>query len=221
MVLSVLVMSIVIAMTIPIVDMFFGQSATVQNTFSTANQVLLASEILTEYTHDAVAACPASEGAACTAATGLQPFVTATSTSATFFADTNDTSTTTGPVKVSISLTGTTLTATIAKPTGSCPLTSAPTTVCAYGTAAVLTTVYHETNATPLSYLIAVGGQAQNGGSCSSASIANPSTMGSPTQVSEIVAMCIDLNAVLKGGQPTGYQSLAYMFSPGYNVNVG
>lgn len=221
MMLSVLVLSVIIIMSMPTVQMFYSQSATVQNTFMAANQVLLASEILTEYTHDGVASCPAPPGdASCSTANGEQPFVTATSTSATFFADTNDTSTTTGPVKVTISLTGTTLSVTVAKPTsGSCPLTSTPSTVCAYGAAKTIATVYHETDPNPLSYLIGNGGQ-QVGASCDQGSIANPTT--SPiNQVGEIVGMCIDLDAQLKGGQQAGYQSLAYLLSPAYNQNVG
>jgi len=203
--------------------MFYTQSADVQNTFAITNQVLLASEILTEYTHDGVASCPAPTAtpgdAACTSANGEQPFATATSTSATFFADTNDLSGTSGPVEVSVSLTGTTLTATVAQPTGGCPLTSTPTTVCTYGTAKTITTVLHETNANPLSYLIGTGGPppAPTGGSCSNASVATPTA----AQITEIAAVCIDLTAQLKGGQTAGYQSLAYMLSPGYTMNAG
>ncbi len=160
--LSVLILSIIIGLSTTTVRMFYAQSANVQNTYAATNQVLLASEILTEYTHDGVASCPAptaSPGdAACTVANGEQPFVTATSSSATFFADTDDVSNTSGPVEVSISLSGTTLTATVAQPTGGCPLTSTPTTVCSYGTARTIATVPNETNATPLSYLIGTGG---------------------------------------------------------------
>jgi prepilin-type N-terminal cleavage/methylation domain-containing protein len=220
MLLSVLVLSIIIALSTSTVSMFYTQSADVQNTFAVTNQVLLASEILTEYTHDGVASCPAPTAtpgdAACTTANGENPFATATSTSATFFADTNDAGGTNGPVKLVVTLTGTTLTVTEAQPNAStCPLTSSPSTVCTYGTARTIATVLNETNPTPLSYLIAVGG------SCSSASIPNPTTTGSPTQISEIVGMCLDLAAQLKGGQQAGYQSLAYMLSSAYTMNAG
>jgi prepilin-type N-terminal cleavage/methylation domain-containing protein len=191
MLLSVVILSIIIGLSTTTVRMFYTQSADVQNTFAVTNQVLLASEILTEYTHDGVASCPA-------------PFV-----------DTNDTGTTTGPAKLSVSVTGTTLTATLAQPTGGCPLTSTPSTVCTYGTGRTIATVLNETNPTPFSYLIAVGG------SCSSASIPNPTTTGTPTQISEIVAMCINLDAQMKGGQQAGYQSLAYLLSPSYTMNAG
>jgi prepilin-type N-terminal cleavage/methylation domain-containing protein len=218
--LSVLVLSIIIGLSTSTVRMFYTQSADVQNTFAVTNQVLLASEVLTEYTHDGVASCPAPTAtpgdSACTTSNGENPFATATSTSATFFADTNDVGSTNGPVKMSVSLTGTTLTVTVAQPNAStCPLTSTPSTVCTYGTARTIASVPNETNANPLSYLIAVGG------SCSSASIPNPTTTGSPTQISEIVGMCIDLDAQLKGGQQAGYQSLAYMLSSGYTMNAG
>jgi hypothetical protein len=73
--------------------------------------------------------------------------------------------------------------------------------------------VLNETNTAPLSYLIA------GGGTCPA--VANPSTTGNPTQISQIVAVCINLNAQLKGGQQSGYQSLAYMLSPGYTMNAG
>jgi type II secretory pathway pseudopilin PulG len=228
--LSVLILSIIIGLSTSTVRMFYTQSADVQNTFAVTNQVLLASEILTEYTHDGVASCPAPTASpgdsACTTANGENPFVTATATSATFFADTNDVSGTTGisgtsgPAEVSVSLTGTTFTVTEAQPTSGCPLTvtsasSTASTYCHYGTARTIVTVSNETNTAPLSYLIAVGG------SCSSASIASPSTTGNPTQISEIVGMCIDLDSQLKGGQQAGYQSLAYMLSPGYSTNAG
>jgi prepilin-type N-terminal cleavage/methylation domain-containing protein len=219
MLLSVVILSIIIGLSTTTVRMFYTQSADVQNTFAVTNQVLLASEILTEYTHDGVASCPAPTAtpgdAACTTANGEQPFVTATSSSATLFVDTNDTGTTTGPAKLSVSVTGTTLTATLAQPTGGCPLTSTPSTVCTYGTGRTIATVLNETNPTPFSYLIAVGG------SCSSASIPNPTTTGTPTQISEIVAMCINLDAQMKGGQQAGYQSLAYLLSPSYTMNAG
>ncbi len=81
--------------------------------------------------------------------------------------------------------------------------------------------MYNETNANPLSYLIDRSPPAPQGGSCSSASIANPGTTGTPTQISEIVGMCIDIAAQLKGGQQAAYQSLAYMLSPGYTMNAG
>jgi hypothetical protein len=62
----------------------------------------------------------------------------------------------------------------------------------------------------------------QQGCSCSNASIGTPATTGGPpTQISEIVGVCIDLDAQMKGGQTAGYQSLAYMLAPTYNVNVG
>jgi prepilin-type N-terminal cleavage/methylation domain-containing protein len=211
--LSVLVLSIIIALSTSTVRMFYTQSANVQDTYATTNQVMLASEVLTEYTHDGVASCPAPPtDNACTTANGEQPFVTATATSATFFADTNDSSTTLGPAKVTISLTGATLTATVAQPTGGCPLTSTPSTVCAYGTASTIATVPNETNAGPLSYLIGT-----TGGSCSAASVASPSA----AQISDIAAVCIDLSAQIKGGQVSGYQSLAYLLSPGYTMNAG
>jgi prepilin-type N-terminal cleavage/methylation domain-containing protein len=225
--LSVLVLSIIIGLSTSTVRMFYTQSADVQNTFAVTNQVLLASEILTEYTHDGVASCPAPTAtpgdAACTTANGENPFAIATSTSATFFADTNDAGGTNGPVKLVVTLTGTTLTVTEAQPNAStCPLTSSPSTVCTYGTARTIATVLNETNATPLSYLIGTGSPpVPQGGSCSNASILNPATTGSPTQISEIVGMCFDLAAQLKGGQQAGYQSLAYMLSPGYTQNAG
>jgi prepilin-type N-terminal cleavage/methylation domain-containing protein len=220
--LSVLILSIIIGLSTSTVRMFYTQSADVQNTFVVTNQVLLASEILTEYTHDGVASCPGSSmtpsDPACTATNGEYPFIAATSSSATFFADTNDASGTNGPVKMSISLTGTTLTVTATQPTGGCPLSSTPTTVCSYasGVPRTLVTVSDETNATPLSYLIAVAGN-QTGGTCNSTGVASPS----PAQITQIAAICISLNAQLKGGQQAAYQSLAYMLSPGYTQNAG
>jgi prepilin-type N-terminal cleavage/methylation domain-containing protein len=227
--LSVLILSIIIGLSTSTVRMFYTQSADVQNTFAVTNQVLLASEVLTEYTHDGVASCPGPSmtpsDAACNATNGEYPFVTATSSSATFFADTNDVSGTNGPVKVTISLIGTTLTVAVTQPTSGCPLSNTPTTVCSYtsGVPRTIVTVSDETNATPLSYLIAVQGN-QTGGTCNSTGVANPSTTGTqsnPPQITEIAAMCISLNAQLKGGQQAAYQSLAYLLSPGYTQNAG
>jgi hypothetical protein len=43
-----------------------------------------------------------------------------------------------------------------------------------------------------------------------------------PTQVSQITAVAINVQATkVPGGQPTGYQTLAYLFSPSYNAAVG
>jgi len=48
------------------------------------------------------------------------------------------------------------------------------------------------------------------------------STAGSPSQVSQISAVAINLQATKNpSGQPTGYQALAYLFSPTYNPTVG
>jgi prepilin-type N-terminal cleavage/methylation domain-containing protein len=221
--LSVLILSIIIGLSTSTVRMFYAQSADVQGTFAATNQVLLASEILTEYIHDGVASCPSSTAtpsdSACTATNGEYPFAAATSSSATFFVDTDDVNGTSGPAEVSVSLTGTTFTVTLAQPTSGCPLTlttpsTTPATVCTYGTARTLVTVPNETNPTPLSYLIS------GGGSCNTASIPTPTT--SPVdQVISIVAMCINLDAQLKGGQQAGYQSLAYMLSPAFTMNAG
>jgi prepilin-type N-terminal cleavage/methylation domain-containing protein len=220
--LSVLILSIIIGLSTTTVRMFYTQSADVQNTFAVTNQVLLASEYLTEYTHDGVASCPAPTATPgdpnCNATNGEYPFVTATSSSATFFADTDDLSGTTGPVKVSISMTGSTLTVTVTQPTSGCPLSSTPATVCSYAASVprTIVTVPNETNATPLSYLIAVAGQ-QTGGTCNSTGVPNPNA----AQITQIAAICLSLDAQLKGGQQAGYQSLAYMLSPAYTMNAG
>ena len=44
----------------------------------------------------------------------------------------------------------------------------------------------------------------------------------SSTQLSQITAVSLSLQATkTPGGQPTGYQSLAYLLSPTYNTSVG
>jgi prepilin-type N-terminal cleavage/methylation domain-containing protein len=231
MLLSVLILSIIIGLSTSTVRMFYTQSADVQNTFVVTNQVILASEALTQYTHDAVASCPGPTAtpsdSACNATNGEYPFVIATATAATFFADTNDISGTHGPVKVSINLTGTVFTVTITQPNNSgCPLTSTqtatPATVCSYTTNAprTIVSIADETNPSPLAYLIAVTGN-QTGGTCNSTEVSNPSTTGNPPPITQIAALCISLNATVKGGQQAAYQSLAYMLSPGYTVNAG
>ncbi len=47
-------------------------------------------------------------------------------------------------------------------------------------------------------------------------------TTCSATQLSQIQGVALNLQATKNpGGQPTGYQSLAYLFSPGYSTAVG
>ena len=77
--LVVLVMSIVLAVVLPTVTVFFSEQTTIQNTFGAVDQLVLASETVTRFVHEAVDASPNPPAT---------PFVTASANAVTF--TTND-----------------------------------------------------------------------------------------------------------------------------------
>jgi len=221
---TLLILSIVLAITTPAVTMFFDVNGDVQNTYLSLNQVTLASEVVTQYLHEAIAPCPATNptnGNANTE-TGCSLYAfsstpTPSYSSLTFYADDNAAL---GPEKIVLSTTGKTFTAVTYQPTGSCPFNSSVTTMCTYSTTAhLLTTVSSLTNASVtavpttssgtwpiLSYDTTAGSNACN--------------TTTPT-VSAIQAVCITLQSSVKGGEPTGYQATAFALASSYNGSVG
>ena len=107
MTLTISILAVVFIMTIPIVMMYFHLNNDVQQTYAATNQVILASEEITQYMHEAVAPCPSgSTHAGCSTV----PFGASTQSSLTFWANTNNTN---GPSEVVIAVSGTTLTANV------------------------------------------------------------------------------------------------------------
>ncbi|HEY5023917.1 MAG TPA: prepilin-type N-terminal cleavage/methylation domain-containing protein [Acidimicrobiales bacterium] len=121
---TVLVMSIVLAAAFPVLPVFFRESNIVQNTYQSVDQLVLASEVVTRYAHEAVS--PSST---------TNPFLTANANSTTFYANTGKA---TGPEKVVMQVTtvggartfGVNL---FVANANSCPMTGSSGTVCTYG----------------------------------------------------------------------------------------
>lgn len=131
--LTVLLVAVVMAAAFPVVPVFFREANTVQNTYGAVDQLVLASEVVTRYIHEAVDPAPSSS---------TYPFVSASANSVTFFANTG---LSTGPEEVIVSVSsgtaGTrTFQAYIRSPiAGTCPIagTSAyPNGTCSYSSTA-------------------------------------------------------------------------------------
>ncbi len=77
--LTVAIMAIVLACAFPTIPLFFGEETSIQNTFGAVDQLVLASETVTRYVHEAVDNSPG----------GLaSPFISASGTGVTFTANT-------------------------------------------------------------------------------------------------------------------------------------
>jgi hypothetical protein len=275
-----LIFAIVLGAALPTVPLFFNESATVQNTYAAVDQLVLASEVVTRYVHEAVAPAPAST-----------PFATASANAVTFYTNTGNAN---GPMEAVAQVvngprgTKTFQLSLIPAVVGSCP-------PCTYGAASqssvlinnltngtggnpvftytlqgggtcagpppgaggtkltaalVQGTSYTTLNVQALANAVsagdgivigtgsttqtvtASGGAAQGATSIPVTSfVANAAypvntqvfdNVCTPTQVSQITAVAINVQATkVPGGQPTGYQTLAYLFSPAYNAAVG
>jgi hypothetical protein len=206
-------MAVVFAMTTPVIIMYFDLNNDVQSTYTATNQVILASEELTQYLHEAVAPCPSGS-----TATGCSKvaFGASTQSSLTFYANTNNPN---GPSEVVIAISGTTLTANIYKATSTCPFNGSTTTACTYsGSAHLLTTVTGLSNTTPFLYT------PSSGTSCdgSNASSTPPSIQCADSYSNPIVAVAVTLQLKTSGkSQQSGYQTVAYALAPSYNGTVG
>lgn len=214
MALTITIMAVVFAMTTPVVTMYFDLNGDVSRTYTATNQVILASETLTQYMHEAVAPCPPTS-----TATGCStvPFGASTQSSLTFWANTNDPN---GPSEVVITISGTTLNANIYKATAStCPFNGSTTAACTYtGTPHLLATVTGLSDTTPFTYL------PSNGSTCdgSNASSTPPSVRCANTYANPIaeVSMTLQLQTVGKS-VASGYVTSAYALAPSYYGAVG
>jgi hypothetical protein len=204
--LAVSLMMVVLIITTPVVTAFYDVNQNVQQTYNSANQVILASEKLTQYIHEAVAPCPTgtTQSNCPTSA-----FTTATGNSLTFYANTNNS---TGPSEVVVSISGTTLTAVDYQATGSCPFNGSYSSTCAFSPISRrVAYVTGLSNTSPFYYLTSTaGGCSSSGGE-----------VQTPT-VSAVVGVCMTLQtAATQKGQSTAYQSLAFALAPSYNGSVG
>lgn len=213
--LTVTMLAIVLAITTPAVSMFFDVNNDVQQTYLATNQVVLASEVLTQYLHEAIAPCPANTSVSTCSTTAFSSSpTTPTNTSLTFYADVNFAN---GPAMIVLQASGTTFTANEYLPTGGCPVNGATNTSCTYPSltkpshvivsVSNLTNVSNTTNDPVLSYDTTTGSNTCNTTSTSS--------------VSSITAVCIGFQTSLKGGLAGGYQATAFALASSYNGSVG
>ncbi|HVA03463.1 MAG TPA: type II secretion system protein [Acidimicrobiales bacterium] len=123
--LTVLVVSIVLAAAFPVLPVFFRESNIVQNTYQSVDQLVLASEVATRYVHEAVS--PSSS---------TNPFSSANANNVTFYANTGKS---TGPEKVvmQVATAGSVRTFQVnlyVANANTCPMTGSSGTACVYGT---------------------------------------------------------------------------------------
>jgi type II secretory pathway pseudopilin PulG len=122
--LTVLVVSIVLAAAFPVLPVFFRESNIVQNTYQSVDQLVLASEVVTRYVHEAVS--PSSS---------TNPFLTANANNVTFYANTGKA---TGPEKVvmQVATTGSVRTFQVnlyVANANTCPMTGSSGSACVFG----------------------------------------------------------------------------------------
>jgi type II secretory pathway pseudopilin PulG len=214
---TVLLLAIVLAITTPTVTMFFDVNNDVQQTYSATNQVVLASEVLTQYLHEAITPCPTPAGTGCTATAAFAASPLPTYNSMTFYADVSNAN---GPAQIKFFVSGTTFWAQEYLPNAnSCPFNGSTTApdVCTYPTnpshtIAMVPNLTNATNSTSnpiLSYDIS--------------STSTVCTTSSPTSsnVPSITAVCLSLQTSLKGGLASGYQTTAFALADSYNGTVG
>jgi prepilin-type N-terminal cleavage/methylation domain-containing protein len=205
---TVAILGVVLAITAPLVTAFYDVNGDVQQSFTATNDLVLASESITQYLHEAVAPCPT--GSTKCSTTAFSSASSPTATSLTFYANTGNAN---GPVEVVITTTGTTMSGVIYNPTaGTCPFNGSLTTGCTYANPShALVTVPDLTNVTSITSPMFSYDISSGTADCSTTS---------PT-ASAIVAVCLNFEAALRGGQPTGYESLAFALASSYNGSVG
>ncbi len=125
--LTCLLVLVVLAAAFPVVPVFFREANTVQNTYSAVDQLVLASEVVTRYVHEAVDPAPTATS---------YPFLSASGNAVTFYANTAQAN---GPEEVVVSVTngaaGTrAFQANLYDPTAnSCPFSTSSSKTCSYG----------------------------------------------------------------------------------------
>lgn len=163
--LTCLVLAIALTTALPLSSMILHVGTDTQNTYSAVDQLVLASESITRYVHEAVAN-----------AAGGAPFVSASSNAAVFYANLGNSN---GPVKVTAQVATTggvrTFKLILTPPTpGTCPTPGSPNGTCAYGASpdgmVLISYLSNGTGGSPVfTYTV------QGGGSC-----AGPPPSGSP-----------------------------------------
>ena len=216
---TVAILGVVLAITTPLVTAFYDVNGDVQQSFAATNQLVLASESLTQYLHEAVAPCPT--GSTKCSTTAFSSSTAPTANSVTFYADTGNAN---GPAEVVITTTGTTMTGVVYNPTaGTCPFNGSLTTGCSYPTnpSFGLVTLPDLTNASTSSTSPMFTYNVTSGSN--SCSPTTPSWLASPQtpNVGQISAVCLDFQADLQKGQATGYESLAFALASSYNGSIG
>jgi prepilin-type N-terminal cleavage/methylation domain-containing protein len=203
--LAVSLMSVVLVITAPVVTAFYDVNQNEQQTYTNENSVILASEKLTQYVHEAVAPCPTGAQAGCPTA----PFTTTTGSSLTFYADTNNPK---GPSKVVITMSGSMLSAVVYQATGSCPFNGSLTTTCVFSsTSRNVASVSNLSDTSPFYYLTSLSGTCTTTGG----------EVQSPT-ASQVAGVCVTLQTTsTQKGQSTAFQTLAFALAPTYNGSVG
>ncbi len=224
------VMVVVIASVVPVVQIYFAEQLAVQRTYSGADEILLTSEVMTRYIREMV------EPAAAVSGVPTPPFASATSCAATFYADVGNAN---GPDKVIAAAspctgTGQNFTMTITAPdTNSCPVTGSTGSACTYATHApkrVVSISNMINNTTPVFTYTLQGGSTTatagttcitgDGWSCTTPSTSCTSGAGH-CQLDEVIAVTVNIQADMAPGSPSGFQTLAYVLAPSYNINAG
>jgi Tfp pilus assembly protein FimT len=198
-------MAVVLVITTPVVTAFYDVNQNEQQTYTNENSIILASEKLTQYIHEAVPPCPTGGQAGCP----TSAFTTTTGSSLTFYANTNNT---TGPSKIVVTITGSTMSAVLYKATGSCPFNGSTSTTCVFSSSSKnIAVVPNLSNTSPFYYLTS------SSGSCSTSG----GEVQSPT-ASQVVGVCLALQTTAtQKGQSAAFQTLAFALAPIYNGGIG
>jgi len=215
MMITCVVLAVAMAATVPAVTVFYSESTAISRTYSAVDQVLLASESLNRYVREAV------EPAAAVSGVPTPPFALATAEAATFYADVGSSN---GPEKVVAQVTTAasgvqTLVVTGTPPdANSCPMTGSTGTQCTYqhsGPRTIADVTNLANGATPVfTYTLA-------GGSTTTAPSTSCTAGAGNCPLDLITGVAITLEAKNATGDTAGYQSMALLFAPAYDVAVG
>jgi len=198
-------MAVVLVITTPVVAAFYDVNQNEQATYNNENSIILASEKLSQYVHEAVAPCPTAGQSGCP----TSAFTTTTGSSLTFYANTNSSI---GPSKVVVTISGTTLSAVLYKATGSCPFNGSSSTTCVFSSSTQnIAVVPNLSNTSPFYYLTSTSGTCSTSGG----------EVQSPT-ASQVVGVCMGLQTTsIQKAQSAAFQTLAFALAPTYNGSVG
>jgi type II secretory pathway pseudopilin PulG len=198
-------MTVVLVITTPVVTAFYDVNQNEQQTYTNENSIILASEKLTQYIHEAVPPCPTPGQSGCP----TSAFTTTTGTSLTFYANTNSSI---GPSKVVVTISGSALSAVLYKATGSCPFNGSTSTTCAFSSSSQnIAVIPNLSNTSPFYYVTSSTGTCTSSGG----------EVQSPT-ASLVVGVCLAFQTTAtQKGQSAAFQTLAIALAPTYNGSVG